>query len=72
MTSYESIIILQCVFIIAKQFNLFSLIVFRRYVFNVEKDRLPLAVVTERVTKICNSSKKNEKITTLHLMFLKF
>jgi hypothetical protein len=44
-------------------------VVFRKYVFNlfnVEKDRSLLAVVTGRVVKICKSLKVEGKIDILH------
>jgi hypothetical protein len=61
-TSSGFIIISLCTFIIAKPFNLFSHVVFRKYLFNVEKYRSLLTVVTGRVAKICKSLKVEGKI----------
>jgi hypothetical protein len=63
------IIISLCIFIIAKPFNLFSHVVFRKYVynlFNVEKYPSLLAVVTGNVAKICKNLKVEGKIDMLH------
>lgn len=65
---YDIVRISLCVFIIAKPFNLFSVIVSLEYfnLANVEKNQSLLAVVTGRVVNICESLNADGKMFTLH------